>query len=162
MQRYTIDPKNLPQLTKTDLARIDRMTDEDIDYSDIPPLGDECFSKEAVVTNMKKTTPFEETESSPEEDETTDFGRFTSEHEPNGEDELYAIIFDLVELDCLTESGDLDSWGIGSYERGIEALQEAGFVEIDRTRGRIYAKILPTLHKFKEWMEFHARRKPTP
>ena len=48
MKRYTLDPKNLPQLSKTDLARIDRMKDEDIDYSDIPPLGDEFFTKETV------------------------------------------------------------------------------------------------------------------
>jgi hypothetical protein len=41
MKRYDLDPKNPPQLTKSDLARIDRMKDSDIDYSDIPPLGDE-------------------------------------------------------------------------------------------------------------------------
>ena len=30
------------------MARIDAMTDEDIDYSDIPPLGDEFFDKPTV------------------------------------------------------------------------------------------------------------------
>jgi uncharacterized protein (DUF4415 family) len=30
---------------KSDLARIDRMTDADIDYSDIPPLGKAFFRK---------------------------------------------------------------------------------------------------------------------
>ena len=30
---------------KSDLARLDRMKDSDIDYSDIPPLGDEFFKK---------------------------------------------------------------------------------------------------------------------
>jgi hypothetical protein len=55
MKSYTLDLKNLPQVSKTDLARIDRMNDEDIDYSDIPPLGDEFFTKEAVITNMKKS-----------------------------------------------------------------------------------------------------------
>ena len=30
---------------KSDLARIDRTKDADIDYSDIPPLGKEFFSK---------------------------------------------------------------------------------------------------------------------
>jgi uncharacterized protein (DUF4415 family) len=30
---------------KSDLARLDRMNDSDIDYSDIPPLGDEFFKK---------------------------------------------------------------------------------------------------------------------
>jgi hypothetical protein len=41
--RYRPDPNNPPQLIKSDLARLDRMTDEDIDYSDIPELGDEFF-----------------------------------------------------------------------------------------------------------------------
>ena len=30
---------------KSDLARLDRMTDADIDYSDIPPLGKGFFKK---------------------------------------------------------------------------------------------------------------------
>jgi uncharacterized protein (DUF4415 family) len=34
---------------KSDLARLDRMKDSDIDYSDIPPLGDEFFKKAAVA-----------------------------------------------------------------------------------------------------------------
>ena len=34
---------------KSDLARIDRMSDADIDYSDIPELGDEFFKKATVV-----------------------------------------------------------------------------------------------------------------
>jgi len=29
----------------SDLARIDRLSDADIDYSDIPPLGEEFFTK---------------------------------------------------------------------------------------------------------------------
>jgi uncharacterized protein (DUF4415 family) len=33
---------------KSDLAKIDAMTDENIDYSDIPPLGDEFFEKATV------------------------------------------------------------------------------------------------------------------
>ena len=31
--------------TKSDLAKLDRMKDADIDYSDIPPLGNEFFTK---------------------------------------------------------------------------------------------------------------------
>ena len=42
---------------------------------------------------------------------------------------------------------------IPSYERSIEALDEVGFVEIDRTCRCIYAEILPKWHKFKEWMD---------
>lgn len=34
---------------KSNLARIDRMTDAEIDYSDIPPLGDEFFTKATVA-----------------------------------------------------------------------------------------------------------------
>ncbi|MGO9263465.1 MAG: BrnA antitoxin family protein [Candidatus Binataceae bacterium] len=34
---------------KSDLARLDRMKDSDIDYSDIPPLGDDFFKKAEVV-----------------------------------------------------------------------------------------------------------------
>ena len=34
---------------KIDLARVDRMKDKDIDYSDIPPLGEEFFSKAKQV-----------------------------------------------------------------------------------------------------------------
>jgi uncharacterized protein (DUF4415 family) len=30
---------------KSDLARVDRIQDADIDYSDIPPLGNEFFTK---------------------------------------------------------------------------------------------------------------------
>ena len=33
---------------KSDLTKIDLMTDEDIDYSDIPELGDEFFTKATV------------------------------------------------------------------------------------------------------------------
>ena len=35
--------------TKSDWTRIDRMKDSDIDYSDIPPLGDEFFKKATVA-----------------------------------------------------------------------------------------------------------------
>jgi hypothetical protein len=44
MKRYRPDPKKPRQLTKSDLDRLDRMTDDEIDYSDIPPLDDE-FSR---------------------------------------------------------------------------------------------------------------------
>ena len=33
---------------KSDIARLDRMKNSDIDYSDIPPLGDEFFKKATV------------------------------------------------------------------------------------------------------------------
>jgi hypothetical protein len=49
MKRYILDPTNPPQLTKTDLSRIDRLKDSDIDYSDIPPLDEEFFKKAKQV-----------------------------------------------------------------------------------------------------------------
>jgi uncharacterized protein (DUF4415 family) len=45
--RYKIDLKNLPPLTKeqkAELKKLAAMKDEDIDYSDIPPLDDKFFA----------------------------------------------------------------------------------------------------------------------
>jgi uncharacterized protein (DUF4415 family) len=48
IKRFKLDPKNLPQLTKSQLARLDAMKDEDIDLSDIPELGPEFFARAKV------------------------------------------------------------------------------------------------------------------
>ena len=58
--------------TKTDWARIDAMKDEDIDFSDIPELGDDSFEKAVVFTeprtdivriiSMRKATKNERTD----------------------------------------------------------------------------------------------------
>jgi uncharacterized protein (DUF4415 family) len=42
MKRYRLDPKKPRQLTPEEQERLDKAR---IDYSDIPPLGDEFFSK---------------------------------------------------------------------------------------------------------------------
>jgi uncharacterized protein (DUF4415 family) len=42
MKRYRLDPKKPRQLTPAEARRLDAMP---IDYSDIPPLGDEFFRK---------------------------------------------------------------------------------------------------------------------
>lgn len=42
MKRYQLDPKNPRQLTERERRKLDAAR---IDYSDIPPLGDEFFSK---------------------------------------------------------------------------------------------------------------------
>ena len=42
MKRYRLDPKKTRQLTPAEALRLDAMP---IDYSDIPPLGDEFFTK---------------------------------------------------------------------------------------------------------------------
>jgi len=36
-------------MIKSDLKRLDRMTDKDIDYSDIPPLDDAFFKKATMI-----------------------------------------------------------------------------------------------------------------
>ena len=45
MKDYQPDPENPRQLSKEEAERLDRMTDDDIDYSDIPELDDEFLSK---------------------------------------------------------------------------------------------------------------------
>jgi hypothetical protein len=47
IKRYRLDPKKLPQLTPEEQRRLDRA---EIDYSDIPPLGDEFFSQAKRAT----------------------------------------------------------------------------------------------------------------
>jgi len=42
MTRYRLDPQKNRQLTPAEAQRLDAMP---IDYTDIPPLGDEFFSK---------------------------------------------------------------------------------------------------------------------
>jgi uncharacterized protein (DUF4415 family) len=42
MKRYRLDPKKPRQLTPAEARRLDATA---IDYSDIPPLGDEFFTK---------------------------------------------------------------------------------------------------------------------
>ena len=43
--RVKIDPANLPKPDPKDLARFDAIRDEDIDYSDIPDMGDVSWDK---------------------------------------------------------------------------------------------------------------------
>jgi uncharacterized protein (DUF4415 family) len=40
-----INARNMSNISKTDWSRIDAMTDEDIDTSDIPELSDDFFAK---------------------------------------------------------------------------------------------------------------------
>lgn len=47
--------KNLQKPSKTDWARIDRMTDEEIDVSDSPPLDDDFFVEAEWRMPEKKT-----------------------------------------------------------------------------------------------------------
>jgi uncharacterized protein (DUF4415 family) len=45
VKRYRLDPQKPRRLTPRELQRLDEMP---IDYSDIPPLGDEFFAKATV------------------------------------------------------------------------------------------------------------------
>jgi hypothetical protein len=53
---YRPDPKNPPRLTDEEARRLDSMDDSDIDYSDIPELGDEFFTKACIVTGPRFLT----------------------------------------------------------------------------------------------------------
>src|ERR1700686_2498257 len=46
MKRYRLDPQKPRQLTPAEARRLDATP---IDYSDIPPLGDEFFTKASVA-----------------------------------------------------------------------------------------------------------------
>jgi uncharacterized protein (DUF4415 family) len=48
MKRYRIAPNKPLQLTASELERLDQMKDSDIDYSDIPKLGEEFFAKAVI------------------------------------------------------------------------------------------------------------------
>jgi uncharacterized protein (DUF4415 family) len=50
-----MNEKNLKKQSKTDWARIDRMTDEEIDTSDSPPLDDGFFARAEWQMPEKKT-----------------------------------------------------------------------------------------------------------
>jgi uncharacterized protein (DUF4415 family) len=45
--------KNILETSQTDWARIDAMTDDDIDYSDIPPITEEMFANAVRMKNGK-------------------------------------------------------------------------------------------------------------
>jgi uncharacterized protein (DUF4415 family) len=51
MKRYRLDPKKLRRLTPAEARRLDATR---IDYSDIPPLGDEFFAKATAAWPPEK------------------------------------------------------------------------------------------------------------
>ena len=51
--KHTLDSKNPPRLTRKEKDRYDAMADEDIDYSDIPALGDEFFRDAQLASKFK-------------------------------------------------------------------------------------------------------------
>lgn len=52
--RYTLDPKNPPQMTEAERKRFASLRDEDIDYSDIPELGEEFWANAKVMPPRTK------------------------------------------------------------------------------------------------------------
>ena len=54
--KYTSDPKNPPKANKAELAHLDTITDDEIDYSDIPEL-DAAFWASAEIKKPNQKTP---------------------------------------------------------------------------------------------------------
>ena len=53
--KYTLDPKKPLRMTDKEKARFDAIKDKDIDYSDIPELGDEFFERAMLASEFKKS-----------------------------------------------------------------------------------------------------------
>ncbi len=47
---YTPDPQKKVQLTKEQLNRLEKLSDENIDYSDIPELDDDFWKNAKIVS----------------------------------------------------------------------------------------------------------------
>ena len=52
--KHTIDPKNPPKGSKADLARLDAIKDDEIDYGDIPELDAEFWVSAEIKTANQK------------------------------------------------------------------------------------------------------------
>lgn len=52
--RFTLDPDNPPVPTKAELARLDAIREEDIDYSDIPELDEEFWKHAKIIRPPQK------------------------------------------------------------------------------------------------------------
>lgn len=55
MVKYTLDLDNMPETSKEELARMDAIRDQDIDYSDIPEMDDEFWKHAKIVSNPFKS-----------------------------------------------------------------------------------------------------------
>lgn len=51
---FSLNKKQLPALTAQEKKRLDQMTDEDIDYSEIPELDDEFWKKAKIIHPQRK------------------------------------------------------------------------------------------------------------
>jgi len=133
---------------KSDLARIDRMKDEDIDYSDIPPLEEENRPTGIHLIAALQSSPHRDVEIQPE---------------PyfSGEDELSALLLAMVITHCGAFSpedqqggftshlnpppgteADLESYGNHQNADAMTALHEQGLIEVTHQDGpRIWANV---------------------
>jgi uncharacterized protein (DUF4415 family) len=55
-----LNRRNISEPSKTDWERLNRMTDDAIDYSDIPPLEDEFFARARVYISPAKRASYVE------------------------------------------------------------------------------------------------------
>ena len=52
MVRFTLDPRNPPKLTAKQRARLDAITDDKIDLSDIPEMGDVAWTRPGALVSV--------------------------------------------------------------------------------------------------------------
>ena len=151
MKNYSFDPI---QPIKSDLARLDRMKDEDIDYSDIPELGDEFFSRAkhpppdprtgADLIAAMQASPYREIDIEPPK-----AGAMSSLSDLPppplfGEDWLSAQLLEIVCRHCGTTGDELDSHGDPLRAELMRLCAESGDIEITAEFGdRITGTITP-------------------
>lgn len=175
MKRYRLDPKNPPRLSKTDLARLDRMKDEDIDYSEIPPLDEEFFTKATVAppSRMSSEERFNAMmviakraaqlpvfdPRSPDEiigyrTESDAMGDDDLPMPPLfGEDYISAQVLDIVSRYCDAGGNQLDSYGVPAYAELMRMCAEVGHIELtgefgDRITGSLTPEGRATLRQY--------------
>jgi uncharacterized protein (DUF433 family) len=93
----------------------------------------------------------------PPGDENTDYGRYTPEPDPRGEDRLTFLILRMLQQACEQTAGEFDSWATSAYEAAILELTEQGLIELDKNCGRIYVKLTEKGRHFETWMEHYDR-----
>src|SRR5271168_489961 len=151
MKNYSFDPT---QPIKSDLARLDQMKDEDIDYSDIPELGDEFFSRAvhpppdprtgADLIAAMQASPYREIDIEPPK-----AGAMSSLSDLPppplfGEDWLSAQLLEIVCRHCGTTGDELDSHGDPLRAELMRLCAESGDIEITAEFGdRITGTITP-------------------
>lgn len=52
--KFTLDPKNPPKMSKADRARLDAISDKDIDYSDLPELDADFWANATIEKPAQK------------------------------------------------------------------------------------------------------------